>query len=108
MGVNIDNVRTILEPKVTPSHQSGPLMGSKTPQKDRKGDPRALTWGPKWVQGFHQGAKRTPDGALGATLGSLWEAFGGLWVTLGVILVTFWAPGGSLIHGGLGSLARAD
>ena len=68
-------------PKWTPE-------GSKTPSKGPKGDPRAPTWGPKWSQRPHQSAKRTPDGALGATSGSLWEAFGGLWVAFGVILDT--------------------
>ena len=61
---------------------------AKTPPKSAKDGPRAPIWGPEWGQGPFQSAKRTPDGALGAILGSLWEAFGTLWVTFGVILDT--------------------
>ena len=87
MGVKIVDFRTILEPKVTRSRQSGAQRGPRHPRGAKDG-PRAPILGPKWGQGPFQSAKRTPDGALGATLGSLWEAFGTLWVTFGVILDT--------------------
>ena len=73
------------------SHPESPKWSperSKTPPKGPKDGPRAPIWDPKSIQGPFQSAKRSPDCALGATLGSIWGLGGALWVTFGVILDT--------------------
>ena len=74
MGVKIVDFRTILEPKVTRSRQSGVLRGPRHPQ----GVPRTAQELPFGAQSGARDLSRVPNGPPMVPLGRLWAPFGRL------------------------------
>ena len=74
MGVKIYDFRTILEPKVNLSRQSGALRGPRHPQ----GVPRTAQELPFGAQSGARDPSRVPTGPPMVPLGRLWAPFGRL------------------------------
>ena len=74
MDVKIVDFRTILEPKVTRSRQSGALRGPRHPQ----GVPRTAQELPFGAQSGARDLSRVPNGPPMVPLGRLWAPFGRL------------------------------
>ena len=86
MGVKIVDFRTILEPKVTRSRQSGALRGPRHPQ----GVPRTAQELPFGTQSGPRDPSRVLKGPPTVPLGRHWPPFGRLWGRFGWLLGSFW------------------
>ena len=75
MGVKMVDFRTVLEPKVTRSHQSGALRGPRHPQRA----PRRAQELPYGTQSGLRDPSRVPKGPTTVPLGRHWAPFGRLW-----------------------------